>query len=66
MTPIEENKSTAELQLRLAQDVLAFLRQHPLRKDCASDTNDEAKVLMLAQVAATGVPNSLALLGVYP
>ncbi len=65
MTPIEENKSTAELQLRMAQEVLVFIRQHPLRKDIGN-SDAEAKVLMLAQVAATGVRNSLAMLGVYP
>lgn len=63
MTPTEEEMSSAEQRLRMAQDVLEFLRQHPLRKDPGNDLAD-AEVLMLAQVAATGIRNSLALLGV--
>lgn len=63
MTPIEEKKSTAEQKLRMAQEVLAFLRQHPLREDIGNSVSD-AEVLMLAQVAATGVRNSLVMLGV--
>lgn len=63
MKPTEENKVTAEQQLRMAQDVLEFLRHHPLREDCASGYSD-AEVLMLAQVAVIGVRNSLVMLGV--
>lgn len=63
MTPTEEKKSTAEQKLRMAQEVLEFLRQHPLRKDLGNSVSD-AEVLMLAQVAATGVRNSLVMLGV--
>lgn len=63
MKPTEEKKTTAEQQLRMAQDVLEFLRQHPLRKDLGNGYSD-AGVLMLAQIAATGVRDSLAMLGV--
>lgn len=63
MKPTEESKGAAEQRLRMAQDVLDFLRQHPLRKDPGNDLAD-AEVLMLAQIAVSGIRNSLAMLGV--
>ncbi len=59
----EQNRTTAEQRLRMAQDALEFLRQHPLRKDPGNDSSD-AEVLMLALIATTGIPNTKALLGV--